>query len=116
MLRVYVETSVWGMAAPEQSPVLRRPTLEFLDQCAGRLYQAHISPVVANEIRQAPPAAQEHILRAISDVDPLMLSISPAAEELAERFLKEGVSPPRRMDDAQHVACALVNQLDLLGG
>jgi len=53
MCRVYVETSVWGMVAPGQSPVLQEPTVEFLDQCAARKHQPYISAVVTDELRQA---------------------------------------------------------------
>lgn len=114
MRRVYIETSVWGMVAPDQTAALREPTLEFLGQCAGRVHLPHISPVVANELRQAPPQIQQAVLRKLDEVNPLVLAMSAPGEALAERFIKEGVLPARRLDDARHVACAMTAELDLL--
>lgn len=112
--RVYVETSVWGMVPPGQSRVLREPTLEFLDQCTSRVYLPGISDIVTDEIRNAPPETRSHILTKIADVDPVQLPLSGEVEALAEHFLHEGVLPKKRLDDARHVACAMINELDLL--
>src|SRR5437899_8101566 len=114
MRGVYVETSVWGMVPPGQDPGLRRPTMEFLRQCEARVFQPYISDVVANEIRQAPQPIQDRILERLSEVNPVLLSLSPEVEVLAQRFIDEGIVPPRRLNDARHVACALVHGLDLL--
>jgi predicted nucleic acid-binding protein len=114
MRRVYIETSVWGMVAPGQSPALQEPTVEFLDQCAARKHQPYISAVVADELRQAGVEVQQVTIAKLGAVDPHILAITPASEALAERFLREGVLPPRRLDDARHVACALVHEIDLL--
>jgi hypothetical protein len=114
MLRVYVETSVWGMVSPEHSPALRGPTLEFLAECERRVFLPHISDVAAGELRQAPPQTLTHVLDAISRVDPIMLSMAPEAEELAQRFIDGGIVSRRRLEDARHVACAMINEQDLL--
>jgi hypothetical protein len=114
MDRGYVETSVWGMVPPGQNAALRQPTLEFLDRCERQLFIACISDVVANEIRQAPEKAQEAILQRMALINPVILPIPPEADALAQRFIDDGILPPRRLDDARHVACALVNEVELL--
>ena len=114
MRRVYVETSVWGMVPTDQNPTLRQPTLEFLGRCAVRGFLPHISDIVSHEIRQAPHSVQDAILEQISLVKPLVLPLPPEVDVLAQRFIDLGVLPKRRHEDAQHVACALVNELDLL--
>jgi hypothetical protein len=114
MDRVYVETSVWGMVPPGQNPALRQPTLEFLEKCERQVYVACISDVVANEIRQAPTGIQEAILQRLSELNPVLLPIPPEADALAQRFLDDGILPARRLDDARHVACALVNEVEIL--
>lgn len=114
MERVYVETSVWGMVPPDQNPALRQPTLEFLQQCERHLFLPCISDVVAEEIRQPPAEIQQPILQQLSNVKPVLLPLPAEVDELAQRFLDEGIVPARRFGDARHVACALVNELDLL--
>jgi len=114
MRRVYIETSVWGMVAPGQNLVLQEPTLELLDLCTARRLDPCISDIVALELRQAPEAVRQVTLVKLGAVDPEMLELTPASEALAERFLRDGVLPTRRLDDARHVACALVHEIDLL--
>lgn len=114
MRRVYIETSVWGMVAPGQSPSLQEPTLEFLGQCEARKHEPFISAVVADELRQAAPDIQCATIAKLGAVNPRILELSPEIEALAGRFLRDGVLPPRRLDDARHVACALVHEIDLL--
>jgi hypothetical protein len=114
MRRVYLETSVWGMIVPDQDPALRQPTLAFLAQCQRRIFLPHISAVVLKEIQDAPPAACEPIMRQIADVKPILLPMTSEVDSLAQRFVAEGVLAPRRLDDGRHVACALVNGIELL--
>lgn len=114
MRSVYIETSVWGMVAPGQSPALQEPTVEFLDQCAARTHQPYISAVVADELRQAGTAVQQVVIAKLDAVDPQVLALTPAGEALAGRFISEGILQPRRLDDARHVACAMIHELDLL--
>jgi hypothetical protein len=102
------------MVCPGQNPALRQPTLEFLEKCARQVYVACISDVVANEIRQAPTETQEAILQRLSELNPVLLPLPPEADALAQRFIDQGILPARRLDDARHVACALVNEVELL--
>ena len=102
------------MVPPDQNATLRQPTLEFFRMCERRVFLPHISDIVANEIRQAPPQDQETILEQFARVKPLVLPLPLEVDALAQRFIDEGVLPRRRLEDAQHVACALVNELDLL--
>ncbi len=53
-------------------------------------------------------------MQRISEVNPVLLPLPPEVDDLAQRFIDEGVLPARRLDDARHVACALVNDVDLL--
>ena len=114
MRRVYIETSVWGMVAPGQSPALQEPTLEFLDACTARQHQPYISAVVADELRRADEAVRKITIARLGAIDPTVLELTPRSEALAERFVREGILSARRLDDARHVACALAHELELL--
>jgi hypothetical protein len=114
MPRIYLESSIWGMLAPGQNPAYQAPTRELLDQCVAGIHSPCISDVVAAEVQQAPPDVQLVVLRELERVSPILLAMPPEAETLAQRFLQEGILPPRRLDDARHVACAMVSEIDLL--
>ena len=50
----------------------------------------------------------------MAEINPVLLPMGPEVYELARRFVDEGVLPKRRFEDALHVACAIVNEIDLL--
>ncbi len=114
MRRVYLETSVWSMVVPGQNPLLQEPTLLLLDQCSARMHMPFISDVVSEEVGRAPSDVKKIIVSKIDAVDPEVLGLAPEIEALATRFIAEGVLQPGRADDARHVACALVYELDWL--
>ena len=114
MRRVYIETSVWGMIPPGQNETLRQPTLEFFKACESRVFSACISDIVANEIQDAPVETRQPILNRMAEINLVLLPVTPEVHELARRFVDEAVVPKRRIDDARHVACAVVNEIDLL--
>lgn len=102
------------MVPPDQNPALRQPTLEFLRQCEKRVHSPRISRVVIDEINEARAEKREAITKWIDQVRPEILSFSAEAELLALHFVEEGVVPERRLNDARHVACALIHEIELL--
>ena len=112
--RVYVETSVWGMIPPDQDRFMRLPSLDFLTRCQQGRVSACVSHVVFGEIKLAKPETQKPIWEWVRRVNPTILVVTEEIDALADRFVKEGVVPKRRRDDARHVACAVVHGVDLL--
>ena len=95
VMRVYVETSVWGMVQEDQPEGLRQPTLQFLDECRMRIHQPHISAVVIDEVRRSALARQSAILAKIAELDPIQLAVTTEATELARRFIAAGILPTK---------------------
>lgn len=114
MRRVYIETSVWSMILPGQNPALHDATVEFLDRCKSRILSPCISAVVAEEIARSPDDTRRAILKCIGETAPTVLPLTADADDLAKRFIDQGVLSNRRFDDARHVACAFVSEVDLL--
>src|SRR5216683_3528132 len=112
--KVYVETSVWGMILDKQPRALRQPTIQFLRQCDQGLFIPYISAVVLREIGRAEAQARTRMLREIDRLAPVTLEASEASEELAEAYLRAGVVPAKKLDDARHVAIATVARLDIV--
>jgi len=110
---VYVETSVWGMTAENQPRALREPTNQFLHQCRLGVFVPYISAVVLQEIALAG-ASVARIVREINKLDPVALQPSDESENLAEAYLRAGVIPSKKRDDARHVAIATVAGLEIL--
>ncbi len=111
---VYVETSVWGMTLDSQPRALRDPTKQFLRQCASGLFAPCISTVVLEEIGLAPAPAAARMVREINKLAPATLQLSDKSEDLAEAYLRSGIIPAKKRDDARHVAIATVAGLELV--
>jgi hypothetical protein len=102
------------MTLHNQPQALRQPTNVFLRQCALGLFLPYISAVVFREIERAGAPAKSRMLRKIGTLAPVALEASEASEELAEAYLRAGVVPAKKPDDARHVAIATVAGLDIV--
>ena len=112
--RVYVETSVWGMTLPGQPRALREPTQQLLNQCRAGRFVVFVSEIVLQENDRAESDDARRMLREMNRVAPVVLEQGAESEELAEAYIQAGVVPPKKRDDARHVAIATVARLDLL--
>jgi len=111
---VYVETSVWGMTLRSQPRALREPSKHFLRQCQSGLFVPYISTVVLQEIVRAGAEDAVQMLAEINQLVPIELSPNSASEELAEEYIKVGIVPAKKRDDARHVAIATLGGVDIL--
>jgi len=78
-----------------------------------KIFTPHISTVVLQEIALAGASAAL-IVREINKLDPIILEPSERSEELAEAYLRAGIIPFKKRDDARHVAIATVAGLRIL--
>jgi predicted nucleic acid-binding protein len=111
---IYVETSVWSYAFADDAPESRVATLRFFDSArAGRL-ELFVSDVVLAEFARAAPTTGEQLHRLVREFEPEFLELTDEAEALSRKFIEMGAMPPAKVEDAQHVAIAVVNELDFL--
>ena len=115
-LRLYLDTSVISFLYAEDSPDFRRVTEEFFARHAAK-YELFTSPVTVLEIsRDSAPDHRRRLFDALHTYPITMLAGEPAAEieRLAELYLRRGVIPPSKREDALHVAYATVYEVDIL--
>jgi len=112
-LRYYVDTSVWNFLLEEDRPEHRAATEQFFQQfpAAGTLV---ISEVVLREVRQAPPARRAALEQTIKQHPVELLEVTAEAETLAHRYVAEQLIPPKKVDDALHLAIAVVQECDVV--
>ena len=113
-LSVYVETSVWSQAFAEDAPEIRKATGRFLDEARSGIYDLFVSDVVMEEIARASAQTAERLRGLVGELDPVLLEFDEDSLTLAREFMRAGVVPPSKVDDARHVAVALSNDLDVL--
>ena len=108
----YVETSVWGMLPKAQPREMRRASQRFLGRLASQ--GCFVSPVVLKEILLAPEADRTQIMEVLEGLGPVLLGATPEAEDLAQHYIDCAILPPKKHDDALHVAVATVHEIDVL--
>ena len=111
---IYVETSVWSYAFADDAPESRKATLEFFDLAKEEICELFISDIVLSEISRASDELITKLMGLIQDIRPAQLELDQETDNLAQHFLNLGAIPPSKIEDAQHVAIAVVNELDML--
>jgi predicted nucleic acid-binding protein len=111
---IYVETSVWSHALADDAPESRTATLDFLGAAEALGYELHVSEIVLTEISRAPEDVARKLQALLQEHHPATLDFDEEADRLAQEFLRFGVVPLAKIEDAQHVAVAVVNELDIL--
>lgn len=73
-----------------------------------------MSDIVLLEIGKAPAHIKKKLEDLIGQYKPIMLESSSEAEALAGLYLERGAVPPKKLEDALHVAIATVAEMDAL--
>jgi len=117
-LRIYLDTSVINFLYADDAPEKRDITLDFFEKklCA---YDVSISDVVLFEIgktktekkrKMLADAVVKYRLAAVAIEESVMDEIN----DLAGLYIDEGIIPPKKRDDAMHVAICTVLEFDIL--
>jgi hypothetical protein len=72
-----------------------------------------LSELTIRELAPAPAAVRE-LLATVPDAHIEVVRLTPAANELARRYLAEGILKANMLADAQHIAMATVAKVDAL--
>jgi len=115
-MRIYVDTSVINFLFADDAPDLKRVTVEFFDQYASQ-YDLFISRVVLEEVEADPNL--EHRAKLLDAVPRYNLQRIDTRREaeidaLAVAYIRKGLFPGSKFNDALHVAYAVVCDMDVL--
>jgi len=108
--RIYADTSVIGGCEDEEFRVHSRRLMDAFIRGDLRLV---LSELTLRELAPAPPAVRE-VLAMVPDGHIEVVRLTPAADELARRYLVEGILKANMLADAQHIAMATIANVDAL--
>lgn len=109
-LRVYVDTSViGGCCDPEFSDWSER----LMEEIRKGRKIAVISDLTERELEEAPEEVRE-VLKGLPEDYVENVSFTEEAEQLSHRYLREKVVTEKHLADAQHIAIATVERVDVL--
>ena len=113
-IRCYLDTSVLNFFFAEDDIAKRDITIKFFDQLHIIADQVCISDEVITEINQAPESIRIQLDGLVNKIEPILLEINIEVEELADRYIKEGIIPEKYRRDAIHLAVAVINEIELV--
>ena len=108
--RVYVDTSVIGGCLDPEYAVWSEGLMRDF---SNRIFRPVTSDVVQAEIDLAPVPIQQKYADLLG-MKPELLTVTPAALELANTYQVQGVLTPKYYNDGLHIALATIGQVDVL--
>ena len=114
-LKLYLDTSVINFLFADDAPDLKEATQDFFANIDN--YEIYISEVVIREIVKTSDESKRERLLDIVDQHRLIILEADRMEEiakLAQCYLDEGVIPPVKREDAEHIAYAVIHEMDIL--
>jgi hypothetical protein len=113
-MKLYIETSVPNFLFAEDAPEKRRVTELFFDWLKLSEHKVFSAGVVFEELNAAPEGKRDKLLRALSDLEPVLLPMTAEAASLCQVYLDQGILPPRYYNDAIQIALCTCHEMDLL--
>jgi predicted nucleic acid-binding protein len=113
-LNLYFDTSIFNFALADDVPKEKEVTLKLFDEVRKGKYEVYVSEVVIREANRASEEKAKSLIDLINEVVSEELYVNDEVQELAKRYVTEGIIPERYEDDALHIAVASVNNLDAI--
>ncbi|RLD10914.1 MAG: PIN domain protein [Chlamydiae bacterium] len=108
--RIYTDTSVIGGCFDDE---FKKGSRALFNMFRSELATIVISNLTLAELENAPEPVQ-NILKEIPDTSIEYINLTEEAKELANNYLNEKVVSNKFIVDAQHIAIATVNRVDVL--
>jgi len=114
-LKIYLDTSIINFLFADDAPEYMYSTKDFFDNYLHD-YHVYISEIVHVEIKKTKDKKRKNLLEsAIQDYQiEVYDTLNDEIEALAGKYVKEGIIPEKKYDDALHIAFATYYEFDIL--
>ncbi len=109
-LRYYIDTSVIGGCLDKE---FKNVSQNLIEKFKSAEITAVISELTKVELKKAPKQVQK-ILGEIPEENQELVKLTWEAVELAEKYISHGVIGKGKLVDAEHIAIATINRVDVL--
>ena len=109
-LRIYIDTSVIGGCEDEE---FSQWSNQLFEEFRKGLRIAVISDLTRRELEKAPESVRK-VLLSLPDTSVENVFLTKEAETLAQKYVNEGAVSAKHIADAQHIAIASVERVDVL--
>ena len=111
--RIYLETTMFNYYFDTEREA-NADTVKLFEEIKTGKYEAFTSVYATKEIMRAPDERAQKMMNLISDFGITILEAADEANTLAATYQEQGIIPPGSTVDAQHIAVATVNDLDMI--
>ena len=105
--KVFVDTSVFGGCFDKE---FEKESRWFFDEVAAGRFEVVVSKIVMDEIDDAP----EHVQRFVDGLNFRVLDPNDEVTRLRDAYIDEGILGKSSLDDAEHIAAASIEAVDLM--
>lgn len=114
-MKLYLDTSVFGALFDSEDSARVQTTRSFLERLATQnQYIVFISNVVVEEIDRAPQRLKDELKVVLRQPFFNHLRENDECSEMTQIYLDGNALGPKQLDDARHVALAVVNGIDVI--
>ena len=113
-MRIYLDTSVISHLHQSQSPEKMADTLAFWAQLKQKQYDIYISEITLREIRGNVSSKFDVLMQCLDEIDFTLISLTDCVYAYADKLVESGVLTSKHYADCLHIACAVVNECDML--
>jgi len=113
-IKYYLDTTIFNFVFAEGDAEKKDITLKLFKEVPLIAEGIYISDEVIREISRADEPRKSQLEGLLKETNPLLLEVDIETEELAERYIKEGIIPIRYRSDALHIAVAVINGIEAI--
>lgn len=113
-IRIYLDTSVISYLDQKDAPEKMRETQEVWKILKTHKYEVVISNIALSEIEKCDEDKLQTLAEYISELDYIDYFSDSETEELASQIIDEDILKPKSMEDATHIAAAILSDSDII--
>lgn len=112
--KIYLETTIFNYNFTDDAPEKKFENLKLFRDIKSGFFDPYTSTIVVDELLKAQEPKKSKMLELISQYDISVLPATVEITELAQIYVKNNIVPQKYIDDARHIACATVYDLDII--
>ena len=111
--KVYLETTMFNYYFDSERDA-HADTVKLFEEVKAGKYRAFTSPYAIGELEKAPEEKYFKMLGLIEEYGIVVLDASDEVAKLELIYQERGIMPTRSTIDAQHIAVATINEMDMI--
>ncbi|PXF59062.1 MAG: hypothetical protein C4B59_12305 [Candidatus Methanogaster sp.] len=110
-LKTYLDTSVISALFDARNPERKSLTESFFEQIES--FDPFISEITVAEIERTPDPTLRSNMKEVA-LQLTMLPLTDDVKRLADEYVRYGAVPESHLEDAYHIAVAVINEMDCI--